>query len=102
VFAVVIFTLAAAALGHWAGGPAPEDRKVAATLVASGNPALAAAVITASFPKLRVGVILVLFLVVRALSLVPYQLWMKRRHAGPGASPKQPSPPSARPVQVPG
>jgi BASS family bile acid:Na+ symporter len=102
VLAIVLFTLGAALLGHWAGRPDPDTRTFSATLVASGNPALILAVISSNFPNLRVGSLVVFLLAIRLLTLLPYQMWMKHRRSSPPAS-KHPSRPAGVPaVHAPG
>ena len=98
LLAVVLLTLGAALLGHWAGGPLPEDRNLSATVAALGNPALVAAIAAATYPELKFGAVIAAFVIVRALALLPYVLWMKRRLHGPEQ--KQPSPPAPRPAHA--
>jgi bile acid:Na+ symporter, BASS family len=78
VLVVVALTIVSAMLGHWAGGPDPEDRKMVANLAALGNPGLALAVVHHSYPDIKAGAIVIAYILVRALTLLPYQLWHKR------------------------
>lgn len=82
--AVVLMTLADTAIGYAAGWPSPEDQKAIALATALGNPALALAVIEVSYPGYRAGAMVAVYLVIRALTLTPFQWWLKRmrrRHA---------------------
>lgn len=99
ILAVILLTMGAALLGHWAGGPDPEERDVAATVAALGSPALLAAIAASSYPSVRVGAVLAAYLIVRGLALLPYKLWMKQ-HLGKPESP-QASPPPPRVVHAP-
>jgi bile acid:Na+ symporter, BASS family len=54
VIAVLLMTAAAVALGHWAGGPDPQDRRAVANLAALGNPGLALAILAQSYPSVHV------------------------------------------------
>lgn len=92
VLVVVALTIVSALLGHWAGGPVPEDRKMVATLAALGNPGLALAIVHHSYPGVKAGAVVIAYILVRALTLVPYQLWSKR-HLQP--------PPGTRPAHAP-
>lgn len=68
-----------AALGHWAGGPRREDRITLAFAAVLDNPALALAIVEANFPDSPARPVLAVYLLGRMLSLLPYQLWAKRR-----------------------
>jgi len=88
VLVVVLLTIVSALLGHWAGGPDPDDRKMVATLAALGNPGLALAVVHHSYPDVKAGAVVIAYILVRALTLLPYQLWSKRRlHPPPHTRP---------------
>ena len=83
VLVVVMLTIVSALLGHWAGGPAPEDRKMVANLAALGNPGLALAIVHHSYPDVKAGAIVIAYILVRALTLLPYQFWSKRHMQPP-------------------
>jgi BASS family bile acid:Na+ symporter len=84
---IVLLALASALMGHWAGGPTAEGRSVVANLAALGNPALAVAIASRSFPDFRVPAMLLAYLLLRALALVPYRLWSKRHGQPPHPTP---------------
>jgi BASS family bile acid:Na+ symporter len=88
---IVLLSVAASLMGHWAGGPTPEGRSVVANLAALGNPALALAIAARSFPDFKVPALLLAYLLLRALALVPYRLWSKR-HGQPPAPRAVPRP----------
>ncbi|HEY1814156.1 MAG TPA: hypothetical protein VGG74_17515 [Kofleriaceae bacterium] len=79
VVAVVAVALGSAALGHVAGGPELTDRAMLATTAVLGNPALALAVIAATYPGFRAGALFAAYLAVRGLALAAYTLWVKYR-----------------------
>jgi BASS family bile acid:Na+ symporter len=97
IFSVMVFTLAATLLGHFAGGPMLADRKLAATFAGLGNPGLVIAILGHSYPQLHAGVAIILYLLVRALSVLPYNVWMKRLMRGTGGTPLPPAAPPAPP-----
>jgi predicted Na+-dependent transporter len=73
-----IITVADALFGYWAGSPNIEDRKAIALATALGNPALAIAVVEESYPELQASVLVSVYLVVRGLTMLPIEWWMKR------------------------
>jgi bile acid:Na+ symporter, BASS family len=80
--ALAAFVLVGVAIGHFLGGPEPEDRAALAISTASRHPGIAAAVATANFPDQKlVTAAVLLYLLVNALVLTPYQSWIKRRLA---------------------
>jgi BASS family bile acid:Na+ symporter len=72
------------------GGPVPAERTTLALATASRHPGLAMVIAEANFPqqKLQVAATVVLYLVVRLLITILYNLWWKRRRA-PVATPQQ-------------
>jgi predicted Na+-dependent transporter len=70
---VAAFSIAALAVGHWLGRPAPEQRRVLALSTASRHPAIAIAIAAANFsePKPVMGAV-VLYLIVSAVVAMPY------------------------------
>jgi BASS family bile acid:Na+ symporter len=95
ILAVVVTTLASTLVGHWAGGPDRDDRRVVASFAALGNPGLAGAIIAYSFPNVKAGMLLAAYLIIRAVVLLPYNLWMRRKPHGPAT--RHPSPPTTAP-----
>src|SRR5262249_16922676 len=79
VIAVIAMAIGSAVLGDWAGRPEPNDRTGFATFAVLGNPALALAVVSATFPGFRASAVVAGYLIVRALALIPYNVWSKRR-----------------------
>jgi predicted Na+-dependent transporter len=82
VLAVIVLTLGSAAMGYAAGGPLPGARISVAFAAALGNPALAAAVAERTYPVRVVMPVIGVFLLLRALSLIPFRLWLSRHRAG--------------------
>ena len=93
--AFVTFALTALAVGHLLGGPDPDDQTVLALSTSSRHPAIALAIAHASLPgdKTVLGAVL-LYLLVSAMSSIPYVNWRKRITADvagaarPGTSPR--------------
>lgn len=77
--AIVVFTLIGLAVGHWLGGPDPNDRTVLALATTSRHPSVAAAIAHTNFPeqKLALAAIL-LYLLVSAAVTIPYLKSRKR------------------------
>jgi BASS family bile acid:Na+ symporter len=87
LLALVLVAFGSAALAVAAAGPARSDRDAFAAVAMTGSPALALAVIRASYPGLRnvIG-ILGAFIILRALAGLPYhwlRAWRRRAAAGP-------------------
>lgn len=79
--AVVLLTLGSAAMGYAAGGPRPGARISIAFASALGNPALAIAIATRSYPERAALPLIGAYLVLRTLSLIPFRLWLARHGA---------------------
>jgi BASS family bile acid:Na+ symporter len=76
-----IITVGDVAIGYWAGSPDRDDRKAIALATAMGNPALAIAVVEASYPGNRIGPMAVgLYLLVRTICIAPVLWWLRRVH----------------------
>jgi bile acid:Na+ symporter, BASS family len=83
--AMLLVTLGAAALGHSAGGPRFEDRTTLAISAVFGNPAFAFCLGASTYSMKSMLGAMGLYLILRTVALVPYQLWNKRhqRKGGP-------------------
>lgn len=81
--ALAAFIVAGVVIGHWLGGPDPANRTVLALATASRHPGLAIAIATASFPAQGrlIAAAILLYVVVKAFVLIPYNAWSKRRVA---------------------
>jgi bile acid:Na+ symporter, BASS family len=67
-------------VGHSLGGPSVEDRPVLALSTSARHPAVAIAIVTATFPGQRLapaGVLLAL--ITASLTAIPYTAWIKRQ-----------------------
>jgi bile acid:Na+ symporter, BASS family len=82
--AIVLVTALATAAGHLLGGPAPGTRTATAISSAARNPGLALLVATLNNAQPAVIATVLAYLVISALTLVPYVAW--RRRAGDAAS----------------
>ena len=80
VIAMVAFVLVGTAVGHFLGGPAPENRTSLAFSTASRHPGIAIAISQANFPgqKLVMPAIL-LYLIVNTFVSIPYVMWRRRQ-----------------------
>jgi BASS family bile acid:Na+ symporter len=76
--AVVAMVAGSIAIGHLAGAPDREHSRIVATIAVLGNPALAIAVYSATFPGFRPGALFLAYLVLRGMLLLPYAQWSKR------------------------
>jgi bile acid:Na+ symporter, BASS family len=82
VIALAAFVLVGLALGHFLGGPAPENRTSLALSTASRHPGIALALAAANFPEQKlVMAAVLLYLLVNAVVSIPYLLWTKRRQS---------------------
>ena len=79
VLALAAFVVVGLAIGHFLGGPAPDNRTSLAISTASRHPGVALLLAQANFPaeKLVVAAVL-LYLIVSTLVPIPYLLWTKR------------------------
>lgn len=92
--AIVALTSLAAAVGHALGGPRPATRTAVGICAAARNPGLALMVATLNNAPPGVVATVFAYLVVSALTLVPYIAYCRRRHSGAaGGDRAQPSPP---------
>ena len=78
--AIAAFVLVGLLIGHFVGGPKPENRTGLALATASRHPGIAIALAVANFPegKLAISAVL-LYLLVNALVSIPYHIWTKRQ-----------------------
>ena len=81
LLSITAFVVIGLAVGHWLGGPDPEDRTVLALSTACRHPGIALAITTTNFPeeKLATGAVL-LYLLVSSIVVLPYLKWW-----GPGS-----------------
>lgn len=80
VIALLAFVVVGLAIGHFLGGPVPENRTSLALSTASRHPGIALLLAQANFPaeKLVTAAVL-LYLMVNAIGSIPYLVWIKRR-----------------------
>lgn len=78
--ALVAFVVVGLAVGHFLGGPVPEERSVLALSTAARHPAIALGVAAASFPQVEsLPALILLYLLVNAIVSIPY---LRRRRRG--------------------
>jgi bile acid:Na+ symporter, BASS family len=82
LLAIVVFVVAGLAVGHWLGGPHPDDRTVLALSTATRHPGVAVAIAQVNAPDDHsiAAAVLLAFLVGTIVS-VPYVKWRARRHS---------------------
>ncbi len=76
--AIVAVTALAAAAGHLLGGPAPATRTATAISSAARNPGLAILVATLNNAPAAIIAVILAYLVIAALTLIPYVAWRAR------------------------
>ena len=71
-------------VGHFLGGPDPDDRTVLAIATSSRHPGVAMAIAAASFAEQKLAsAAIILYLLVSVLASFPYVFWRKRRATNP-------------------
>ena len=76
--ALTAFVVVGLGVGHWLGGPQPEDAAVLALSTASRHPAIALAVAKLNFPnEPNLGATILLYLIVLGVLTVPYVRWQR-------------------------
>jgi BASS family bile acid:Na+ symporter len=81
--AMVAFVLVGLLIGHFIGGPKPENRAGLAMATASRHPGIASALVAANFPEEKVAIAAVLlYLLVNAAVWIPYHKWTERQAQG--------------------
>ncbi len=82
--AIALVTALATAAGHLLGGPDPATRTATAISSAARNPGLALLVATLNSAQPAVIATVLAYLVIAALTLIPYVVWRKRAGAHEG------------------
>src|SRR5262249_45236916 len=84
LLAIVVFVMVGVAVGHLLGGPDLSERSTLALATASRHPGLAVTIAAINYPGQRRNVVAVvlLYLVVKAIVLIPYNSWRKRQFDG--------------------
>ena len=87
LLAIVAFVMVGTAVGHALGGPGRTERSTLALATASRHPGLAMAMAGANYPTQHKSVlaVILLYFVVKAVVLLPYNSWCKRRLIAHGA-----------------
>ena len=75
----MIVTALALAVGHLLGGPEPATRTATAISSAARNPGLALLVATLNAAPPAITATVLAYLVIAAVTLIPYVLWRRRR-----------------------
>ena len=80
---LALFTLVGIAVGHFLGGPNPDDRTVLALATGTRHPGLAMAIASVNFPDQKAAVlaVVVCHVLVGLILSIPYLIWRKRSHA---------------------
>jgi len=78
--AIAAFILGGLLIGHFVGGPKPENRAGLAMATASRHPGIAIALSVANFPEEKLAIpAVLLYLLVNVLVSIPYHMWTKRQ-----------------------
>ncbi|MGH8204705.1 MAG: Na+-dependent transporter, partial [Steroidobacteraceae bacterium] len=86
IVAIVLLSLAGIAIGHWLGGPDPDNRTALALATATRHPGVALGVLKVISPgDKEADVAVVLYLLVSIVATMPYVMWRKRAHAAQDA-----------------
>lgn len=80
--AIVLVTLGALAVGQLMGGPEPGTRTAVAITAAARNPGLALLVASLNNAASPIYAVIVAYLIVSALTAIPYMVWRRRAGAG--------------------
>jgi BASS family bile acid:Na+ symporter len=80
--AMLLVTTGAAVIGQLAAGAHPADRSLLATTAVYGNPMMVLFVAHVSYPQIAIMPVVVLYVILRAVALLPYKQWA-RRHPQP-------------------
>jgi len=78
---VVLTTMLALTVGHLLGGPEPATRTATAISSAARNPGLALLVATLNAASPAISATVLAYLVIAALTLIPYVIWRQRAAA---------------------
>ena len=82
LIAILAVSVIATGVGHWLGGPDPEDRSILAIASAVRHPGVAIAVGTANFPEEpRLGAAILLYVLVATFVTSVYVAIARRRHS---------------------
>ncbi|MGE3876010.1 MAG: bile acid:sodium symporter family protein [Parvibaculaceae bacterium] len=78
---LLLFTLIGLAVGHFLGGPDPDDRTVLALATSTRHPGVALAIANLTFPDEKAVFAVVLsHLILGAIATIPYVRWRTRAH----------------------
>jgi BASS family bile acid:Na+ symporter len=81
VVSLAAFVAFGLAVGHWLGGPQPENRTALAYATASRHPGIALALAHANFPRQKLAMAAVLlYLLINTIVSVAYHFWTKHHH----------------------
>ena len=78
LLAIVVVTVAGLAIGHFLGGPDPDDAVVLALSTACRHPAIALGIAVANYPDRHFGGSILLTLIVSVIVTAVYITWQRR------------------------
>lgn len=80
---LLLFAVVGLIVGHFLGGPEPDDRTVLALATSARHPGIALAIASLNFPgqKAEVMVVILYHLLVGAIVAIPYSKWRAKQHA---------------------
>lgn len=80
LLALAAFVLVGKAIGHFLGGPEPENRRALAIATSSRHPGIAITLAHTNFPEQKLALAAVLlYLLVNVVVSIPYHVWTKRQ-----------------------
>ncbi|HTJ57272.1 MAG TPA: Na+-dependent transporter [Devosiaceae bacterium] len=81
---LALFTITGITIGHFLGGPDPDDQSVLGLATGTRHPGVALAIATTAFPEQTAVLAVVLWhLIIGALVSLPYVRWRQRVHTQP-------------------
>ena len=90
LISMAAFALIGLIVGHFLGGPDPENKPVLALATASRHPAIAIGIAHANFPNQKLAVpAVLLYLLLSAILSAPYLNWVKSKTAPTSSTKKQ-------------
>lgn len=92
VLAAFLVVLGSALMGFWASRPNTELGHAVGVAAALGNPALALAVVAASYVGFKAAALMAAYVIFRKLALIPFELIAKRRGGRGGRRPAAKAP----------
>jgi BASS family bile acid:Na+ symporter len=89
LLALAAFVIVAVLVGHFLGGPDPDDRTMLALATASRHPAIAMAIAHNNFPQQKFAApAVLLYLILSGIVSAPYVAWTKKKNSSAAGTAK--------------